>query len=199
MWKTKYVVLDDFLEKKHFDFLSNIDFGKIKDGDWKNYANSIKDGKVLKLAGEIPAEILIDMEKTYNPKLIKVLNDLAPDLAKQVTHTEITLTAIGKKHHFHIHTDVKSKLLSVTVYITPEKNTGTLLYNTKIDAKTGTDEQEVEWKQNRAFIFSRTDSSWHNYKADGKNKRVVLVYTLRGDDPTNNFKEAEADKAKFYT
>ena len=45
MWNTKYVVIDDFLEKKHFDFLKTVDFGKIKDKEWKNYANTIIKGE----------------------------------------------------------------------------------------------------------------------------------------------------------
>lgn len=189
MWNTKYKVIDNFLDKTHFDFLSNVEFGKVKDREWKNYANTIINGSVTKSSGHIPQDILLEMEKAYTPKLMKSLEELAPNLVKRVTHCEITLTAIGKDHIFHIHTDVKSKLLSTVIYITPEKNSGTLLYNTKIDAKNGTDEQEIEWKQNRAFIFSRNDASWHNYKADGKNQRVVLVYNLRTDDPDSLEKE----------
>lgn len=198
MWNTKHVTIDNFLEKKHFDFLAKVNFGKMKKTEWKNYANSVQDGKVVKLAGEIPEEILLEMDRTYTPRLIKILDDLVPGLSKQYKHTEITLTAIGKDLVFHVHTDKLEKILSVVVYIYPEKNCGTLLYNKKIDSKHGTDEQEVEWKQNRAFIFSRNDNSWHNYRADGKNPRVVLVYNLRNDNPKNNLKEAEADKAKFY-
>jgi hypothetical protein len=181
MWNTKHVVIDDFLEKKHFDFLTKVDFGEIKGKDWKNYANSVQNGKVVKLAGEIPEEILLEMDKTYTPRLLKILEDLVPGLSKKYKHTEITLTAIGKDLIFHVHTDKLEKILSVVVYIYPEKNCGTLLYNEKIDSKNGTDE-----------------SSWHNYRADGKSPRVVLVYNLRNDNPKNNLKEAEADKAKFY-
>ena len=198
MWNTKSVVIDDFLEKEHFDFLTKVDFGEMKPKDWKNYANSVQNGKLVKLAGEIPADMLLDMDKKYTPKLLKVLDDLVPGLSKQYKHTEITLTAIGKDLVFHVHTDKLEKILSVVVYIYPEQNAGTLLYNSKIDSKNGTDEQEVEWKQNRAFIFSRTDTSWHNYKADGKNPRVVLVYNLRNDNAKNNLKEAEAGKSTFY-
>ena len=182
-------VIDNFLEQKHFDFLSKVDFGKMKPKAWENYANSVENGVVTNSSGHIPQDMLIDMEKAYNPKLMKILEELAPNLVKHVTHSDIILTAIGKDLMFHLHTDVKSKLLSTVVYITPEKNSGTLLYNTRIDAKHGTDEEEIEWKQNRAFIFSRTDTSWHNYKADGINPRVVLVYNLRTKNP--NFKQKD--------
>ena len=56
-------------------------------------------------------------------------------------------------------------------------NEGTWLY----DDKSGTNPRQIEWKQNRAFGFSRNDNTWHSYKADGKSNRLALVYNLRSD------------------
>ena len=68
-------------------------------------------------------------------------------------------------------------MLSVVIYIAPDKNEGTWLY----EDKSGKNPYEVEWKVNRAFAFSRNDNTWHSYKADGKNNRLALVYNLRSD------------------
>ena len=83
----------------------------------------------------------------------------------------------GKDFTFPIHSDSRDKLLSVVVYIAPKINEGTWLY----DDKSGTNPRQIEWKQNRAFGFSRNDNTWHSYKADGKSNRLALVYNLRSD------------------
>jgi hypothetical protein len=58
----------------------------------------------------------------------------------------------------------------------PKKNNGTIFSN---DKKKSLDNTIVEWKQNRAVFFSRKErETWHTYKGDGINNRVVLVYNL---------------------
>jgi len=193
MWNTKYVSIDNFLEPKHFDFLSKVQFGEVKPKDRKTYINSVKDGKPVAVSGQIPEEMLTEIDRTYTPKLLEILEELAPGLSKTYTYTELTVIASGKDYSFSVHPDVKSKILSVVVYLTPENNKGTLLYNSKKDGQTGINEIETEWKQNRAFIFSRTDDSWHNYKGDGKSTRTVLVYNLRSDDAFKNHEKSKKD------
>jgi hypothetical protein len=100
---------------------------------------------------------------------------LAPEKLQNYSFTELNVVNTGKDVSFPIHTDTKDKLLSAVVYIAPEKNEGTYLYETK----DGKNPQVVEWKTNKAFIFSRTDDTWHSYKGDGISNRLTLVYNLR--------------------
>ena len=83
----------------------------------------------------------------------------------------------GKDYVFGIHSDSRDKLLSAVIYISPEVNEGTWLY----DNKKGDNPIQVEWLPNRNFIFCRNDNTWHSYKADGKTNRLALVYNLRSD------------------
>ncbi len=190
MWKTKHITIDDFLESYHFNILSRIDPGEIKPKGRKAFINSVKDGKTVAVSGQISEGVLLDIDRRYTPGLLEALDTLSPGLSKSYTYTELTIIATGRDYSFRIHPDVKSKILSVVVYLAPEKNSGTLLYNSKIDDTHGTDEIEVKWKRNRALIFSRTDTSWHNYRGDGKNTRLVLVYNLRSDDAFKNHEKS---------
>ena len=152
MWKTQHVIIDDFLEADHFNTLSKINHGEIKPKGRKAFINSVMNGKTVAVS-QIPEDVLLDIDRRYTPGLLKTLDNLAPGLSKTYTYTELTIIATGKDYSFKIHSDVKCKILSVVVYLMPERNSGTLLYNSKIDDIHGTDEMEVEWKQNRYTIF----------------------------------------------
>ena len=66
-------------------------------------------------------------------------------------------------------------MLSGVVYLYPEKNIGTIFYNTK----SGKDKNIVEWKINRAVFFSRIErETWHSYGADSANDRITLIFNL---------------------
>ena len=57
----------------------------------------------------------------------------------------------------------------------PEKNIGTIFYNTK----GGKDKNITDWKINRAVFFSRKErETWHSYEADSKNDRITLIFNL---------------------
>lgn len=195
MWNTKHIIIDDFLEKNHFDFLSKIEYGKVPEDGVTVFLNSVQDGKVLKNSGKIPEGLLLELDRTYTPRLLESLKELAPRKVAQVKHAEISIIVTGKNSRWHIHTDVPTKLLSGVVYLSPEKNTGTRLYNSKTNSFKGTDRTEVEWKQNRAFLFSRNPNSWHNYKSNGISDRMVLVYNLRKDDAVLNL---QANSSGMY-
>ena len=81
----------------------------------------------------------------------------------------------SKNSKFPIHDDTPNKILSGVIYLTPEKNSGTVFYNDK----NGNENSNVEWKQNRAVFFSRKErETWHSYQGDGKSNRIALVYNL---------------------
>ena len=56
--------------------------------------------------------------------------------------------------------------------------------------------REIEWKQNRAFFFSRSQShSWHSYEGDKNTNRLALVYNLM----TYDLKKAcELENINYY-
>jgi hypothetical protein len=182
-WNAKYLIEENFLKAEHFEFLKNIKFEKSG-----IYANSIdKNANIFQSGNKIPDDVLLDIYHTYNSKLLNYLQELAPELVDKLTFTEITLIATDDKGVYPIHPDTEDKILSVVVYISPENNIGTILYRDKA----GKDKYTIEWKQNRALIFSRKNDTWHSYNSDGKSMRVVLVYNLRQDDVSNIIKKLE--------
>ena len=180
----KYVVKDDILEDRHFNTIKNISFNTKAD-EWDIYKHKIyNDGKIeigfQSSSGKegispLSEEDIRDIQNTYHDYMWKTLEELAPEKLKHYRFTELNVVNNGKDYVFPIHNDSKGKLLSVVIYIAPEQNEGTWLY----EDKTGKNSQQVEWKLNRAFIFSRNDHTWHSYKADGISNRLALVYNLR--------------------
>jgi len=146
-------------------------------------ALAVNENGEVKQISEFPGNIktdkfcektLLEMHNTYTPKLLEILKELAPEKVKDYHCSLMIFTLSPKDSRYGLHTDNKDKLLSTVIYLKPENNTGTILYEHKEDKYP----QTVEWKQNRALIFSRTDETWHSYKGDGINDRYALVYNL---------------------
>ena len=173
MWP-KYIVIDDFLKKEHFDYLKNF---KISNKDeritFKNWVIP-RENKVIssKNYGKLlDDKFAIEFKDTYYHIVLDLMKKLNKNNISKFKYMEFTLVNTPKNFTFPIHTDLRDKLISIVIYISPEKNIGTWLY----DNKEGKNPKQIEWKQNRAFIFCRSDNSWHNYKSDNINNRVALL------------------------
>lgn len=108
----------------------------------------------------------------YHGKLISVLEQLCPDNKRRIEYTEISLAVFKPPMCVPRHTDTEDKLLSVVVYLS-ENNRGTILYRGEQYAR------EVQWKQNRAFAFVRTEDTWHSFETDGT-ERYTLMINFKG-------------------
>jgi hypothetical protein len=191
MWK--HVIIDDFLSKEHFDYCvktfdTNLDDPAVLDKSTRKGKKSVahtyafKNGGIKqksKFVGNIKTDkfseqTLLEMHNIYTPKLLEILKELAPEKVKDYDHALMIFTLSPKDSVYGKHTDIQDKLLSTVIYLKPENNTGTILYEHINDPNP----QTVEWKQNRALIFSRTDETWHSYEGDKINDRYVLVYNL---------------------
>jgi len=181
MWN-KFIVKENFLNKNHFDSISKISFDT-QPNEWHILKHKIySNGKIEILNNQnsktqlgLSIDDIQNIHETYHDYMLQCLQELAPEKLQNYSFTELNVVNTGKDISFPIHADTKDKLLSVVVYIAPEKNEGTYLYETK----DGKNPQVIEWKTNKAFIFSRTDDTWHSYKGDGINNRLTLVYNLR--------------------
>jgi len=184
MWPN-YEVEDSFLYHRHFHTIRNIEFDT-KPDEWDIYKHKIdKDGKIEFLfsssteekKGNSPLteDNIRNIHEAYHDKMWQWLTKLAPEKLQQYQYTELNVVNTGRDYIFPVHSDSKDKLLSVVIYIAPEINEGTWLY----EDHRGKNPQQIEWKPNRAFAFSRNDNTWHSYKADGIRNRLTLVYNLR--------------------
>jgi hypothetical protein len=185
MW-SPYIVIDDFLDREHLRKLSEIPF-KTSGAEWEMLTHTItNDGTVTRSfmssvnRTETPyfsEQDSIDIYNAHHQYMLSALQELNPERAKrQIKHTELNIVMSGKDFVWPIHNDSKDKMLSVVIFVAPNENEGTWLY----EDQAGANPRQIEWKPNRAFIFSRNTDTWHSYKADGKNNRLTLVYNLIG-------------------
>lgn len=161
-------IIDNFLADETFAELSSLPFDYVE--PTKREITTVRATPRSAGPGSHP---LMD---AHHDQMMQLLEELAPEKVALYDHSDIHTVITGKDYKFQIHNDFYEKILSVVVYLAPEKNRGTLMYSNKA----GADEEEVEWKQNRAMIFSREENvTWHAYGGDGISNRLVLVYNLK--------------------
>ena len=171
-------IIDNFLNNEDFLELCSLDLKKVKNNGSLVYHNNIhKDGKIESDCME--ANFLKKLFKNYHKKAIELLNELNPGKVPLYEYCEFNIIETGANYKFPIHDDTPNKLLSGVIYLKPEINSGTIFYKNK----KGADKNEVEWKQNRAVFFSRSENeTWHSYQGDGISNRIALVYNLMTND-----------------
>jgi len=186
----QYKIINDFLSKDLFNYLCSLKLTKVKDSEIINHHNKIsKDGSIV--ISCLDKENLKKLHLECHEKAIKLLQEFSPNKVDLYEYSDFNIIETGKNYSFPIHRDQVNKLLSGVIYLYPQKNSGTILY----DNKFGKNPFQIEWKQNRGFFFSRTENTtWHSYQGDGENNRIVLVYNLM----TNNTKKVcELDKLNY--
>jgi hypothetical protein len=177
MWN--YIEIENFFSEEDLNFLllqvNKIDVSKTKDNEMTVYSNKIFcNGKVE--SSIVDEESLLKLNRKYTPILLDYLRSIAPKKLSFFDHADFHFVVQGKNYSHHNHEDDYRKLLSVVVYLAPEKNFGTVLFSDKRKNNL----KSIEWKINKAFIFSREENkTWHSFKSDGINERYTLVYNLQ--------------------
>jgi hypothetical protein len=180
------IIIDDFLNQQDFEQLCQLEVGNVKDSI-KIYR--IKNDKI-KSSG-IDKKLIDRLHKNYHHKAINILKKLCPQKLCLYDYSDFTIIVTSKNYKFPFHDDTPNKILSGVVYLYPEKNIGTIFS----ENKKGLNINTVDWKQNRAVFFSRKErETWHTYKGDGINNRVVLVYNLN----TNRIRDVYEIEKKNY-
>ena len=174
----KLITLDNFLDDDDFKELTSLKRKKVNDNEIFVHQNRIDKNGISKLTC-MSEECIKRLFKNYYDKAIKILTELYPEKVNLVEYCKFDIIETEKNYEFTIHDDQPETLLSGVIYLTPERNVGTIFYETK----SGNNKTEIEWKQNRGIFFSRKErNSWHNFKGDGKTNRLVLVYNLMTTD-----------------
>lgn len=186
-----YKIIDNFLIDEHFEKLCKLNLKIINSNEIRVYHNKIDKFDNLK-SSCLSENLLRDLYKEYNQKAMNILNELAPQKLKLYDYSEFHIVETGKNYKFPIHRDTPNKLLSGVIYLYPKKNKGTFIYENRY----GKNKKEIEWKQNRAFFFSRSENySWHSYEGDRNSNRLALVYNLM----TLDLKKAcEIENINYY-
>ena len=182
-------IVDDFLNKEDFNELCKLDLNKEFNKDFKVYHNKINDNGIIE--STINKDLLKRIHKNHFNKAMNILKKLNPKKCDLYEHSDLTIVITDKKSKFPIHDDTPNKLLSGVIYLSPEKNIGTIFYS---DQK-GSNKTNLKWKKNRGVFFSRIErETWHSYEGDGLSDRIVLVYNLM----TNKIKDVYKTEKKSY-
>jgi len=180
------IIIDDFLNQQDFEQLCQLKVGNVEDSI-KIYRN--KNDKIE--SSGIDKKLIERLHKNYHHKAINILKKLCPQKLGLYDYSDFTIIVTTKNYKFPFHDDTPNKILSGVVYLYPEKNIGTIFS----ENKKGSNIHTVDWKQNRAVFFSRKErETWHTYKGDGINNRVVLVYNLN----TNRIRDVYEIEKKNY-
>ncbi|MDB9980013.1 hypothetical protein OAD70_07060 [Candidatus Pelagibacter sp.] len=187
----KYKIIDNFLKKDHFNCLCRIQLKKTNPNDLSIYHNQVyKNGNTHTEC--ISKEILLDLDKTYKSTLMNLLQEMYPEKVPFYEYSDFHIIETGSNYSYPIHNDDPNKLLSGVIYLAPENNRGTIIY----DDKHGKMPKEIEWRPNRGIFFSRKENkTWHSYEGDKKNNRKTLVYNLM---TTDSKKICEIEKINYY-
>ena len=186
----KIKIFDSFLDSEDFNLLCNLTLNKTDANGLHIYHNSINNHEIIKNTC-LDNKFLENLHKKYHPKALEILKELCPDKVKLYEYSEFTIIETGKNYKFSIHDDTPNKLLSGVIYLSPEKNAGTLFYDNKL----GDNKREIKWLQNRGVFFSREErKSWHSYEGDNISNRIALVYNLM----TNNIRDVCRVEKKNY-
>ncbi len=169
-----HLVIDDFFTDEEFNEIKRHE-AVVKDKEIK-IAHSLirKNGEVK--SDTFNKEFLTGINDKYLPPLQAMLGALSKKKTALYEYSDFHLISTGAHYEHAIHDDIPKKLLSVVIYINPEQNNGTFIH----DGRYSPDPVgEIEWKQNRAFVFSRLDrKTWHSYSANKLDNRFCVIYNL---------------------
>lgn len=154
----KHIIVDDFFNEA--DFKHFCDIGKDLHDRIKSHQKIIK-------------TLDSSYQDKYHSKAIEYLKVLEPRKLPCVDRFQLDIQAVGieEESQNFVHVDRKDKLLSIVVYGYPSNHVGTYI-GTREDLK------PLEWKQNRALIFSRSKDTWHKFSTDGIGPRVTFNINL---------------------
>ena len=182
-------IIDDFLNKDDLNELSNLNLSKESNEEFKTFHNKINNQGIIE--STINQDLVKRIHKNYFDKTMNILKRISPKKFNLYEYSDLTIVITDKNSKYPIHDDIPNKLLSGVIYLSPEKNAGTIFYSDK----KGSNKTNVDWKINRAVFFSRIErETWHSYEGDGLNDRITLIYNLM----TNKIEDVYKAENKNY-
>lgn len=156
-----HLVIDNYFEPDAFEVIER---------RTRNYIGKRIDQFTRKRNFENPSDIELRQAMATRP-LTKSMLEHFPnrrDFDELSLYWEVNF--LKGPYSYPIHDEAPRKVLSCVVYVGPEENAGTALYNPdKTFAK------RIDWKPNRALIFAGIDGvTWHNYTCPAKSFRLTI-------------------------
>lgn len=131
------------------------------------------------------------IENKYEDYFKNILKKLAPEKTNIPSRLTCGLSVLPANSNYEIHEDKVEKILSGIVYLTKDKNIGTLIHNDKKDKKP----DEIHWEENKLFLFSSSYKGfWHSFKSNHK-KRYTMNLNLVTD---RKFLHLKSQKVGYF-
>lgn len=184
-----HIVIEDFFDESVLKELQNA-FSQMKDDDiYFNHATGKKhiySCEFDKNNLELPNPTLDNHNKLEEYIEFKSIYDIANACVmnskqwlellgckKDFKYITIGFQKITKDYVAVPHVDGKNKILSLVCYMHPDDNIGTdIMIDNMNTFKT------ITWKKNRALIFSREENTWHNFRANNLQDRIIFTVNL---------------------
>jgi hypothetical protein len=153
--------IENFLTKKELEFTQlyiseHMDFYKKKINVYSRYLYNLNHNDLL---------YNILKKRFYSLDEIKKVSN-----EKNFINIDLSICSAGFNKSL-IHSDTDAKIYSGILYINENEN-GTLLYT---DITEDSLNKTVHWKNNKLFLFKRTEYSWHNFNnLNSETNRVTL-------------------------
>jgi hypothetical protein len=101
----------------------------------------------------------------------------------------------GAFGEIHDDGDTMDKTMIMVIYISPEKSKGTRLYSAN-DPNSFV--KELDWKENRAFIFSPVKNvTWHDF-VPGEQERVTLLFYYERIEDLSYINRLSIEKKEWF-
>lgn len=156
----KHIIEEDFYDQEDFSYFCAIA---------ANICSTIRSHEKI-----IQTQTLDIFKQKYEQKAIGYLKALAPEKLQYYNRFQLDIQVVGvdEQSQNFVHVDREDKLLSIVVYGYPKTHIGTHV------GKTRDNIHPLEWKQNRALIFSRDNNTWHSFSTLGKGPRATFNINL---------------------
>ncbi len=132
---------------------------------------------------------------TFGPNFQKFLDELASDEFRQAFEAKFGVDLAGRPHTItargrcspkdgKIHTDTKSKILTILIYMNPEwEHSGGRLRLLRSNKSLDDPIMEVPPSAGTLLAFKRSDNSWHGHESFDGERRVIQFnwVTSEGD------------------
>lgn len=164
----KFYVVDDFLPSNIISELAKL---KNKE-DRYAFIDQWVDGKdvIAECYGSFPKKKIIRLDS--NSTTVKTITNCVVQKTKPLLPPSFVVTSelvrCDPGYNYSRHKDNKIKLVTIVVFLGPQKSCGTILYDDQLN------NYVVGWKTNRALIFKNSEHGYHSYFNSTNKYRFTL-------------------------
>lgn len=156
-----YLVIEDYYSDEVFDVLRR---------EAKNFVKSKVDVTTRKQAFAMPENDTLKECIYSRPLTESMLSQFPQHRSYPSLKLFWEVNFLMGPFKYPLHDESTRKVLSCVVYVDPDENNGTYLYN-----EDKTFNRQIPWKPNTALIFPALDGvTWHNYDCPKGKYRVTV-------------------------